>query len=394
MADETRSAGLAQPVLAGMVAAIVGFASTFAVVLAGLRAVGATPAEAASGLLALCVLMGVVAIVLGWRTRMPVTIAWSTPGAALLVSAGQIDGGFSAAVGAFMLCGALIVLCAFVRPLAAAIAAIPAPIAAAMLAGVLLPLCVKPVEAVADLPWLTAPVIVVWAVLMRFARAWAVPGALAAAIAAILIDRPVDLVGSLWPQVTLTSPSFTAGAVVGLSIPLFVVTMASQNLPGLAVMQSFGYRPPLRMALASTGAATVAGAPFGAHAINLAAITAALCAGPEAHPDPARRWVASASMGAFSIVLGLAAALATAFIAASPVLVIEAVAGLALLGALAGALAAAARDEELREAAIVTFVVAASGITVLGVSSAFWGLAAGLAFRLAVARPSRPSRSC
>jgi benzoate membrane transport protein len=376
--------GFAQPVLAGLVAAIVGFASTFAVVLAGLRAVGATREQAASGLLALCVLMGVVAIVFGWRTRMPVTIAWSTPGAALLVSAGHVDGGFAAAVGAFILCGALIVLCGFVRPLAAAIAAIPAPIAAAMLAGVLLPLCVKPVEAVADLPWLTAPVIVTWALLMRFARPWAVPGALVAAIVAILVDRPVHLAGSLLPQVTATAPTLTAGAVIGLAIPLFVVTMASQNLPGLAVMANYGYRPPLRPVLAGTGLATMAGAPFGAHAINLAAITAALCAGPDASPDPARRWVASSSMGAFSIVLGLAAPLATAFIAASPVVVIEAVAGLALLGALAASLSAAAADDELREAAIVTFVVAASGITVLSVSSAFWGLAAGLAYRFVV----------
>ncbi|MFL5843116.1 MAG: benzoate/H(+) symporter BenE family transporter [Solirubrobacteraceae bacterium] len=386
MADDTPTAGLAQPVLAGLVAAIVGFASTFAVVLAGLRAVGATPAQAASGLLALCVLMGLVAIGLGLRTRVPITVAWSTPGAALLVSAGHIDGGFAAAVGAFMLCGALIVLSGFVRPLAAAIAAIPAPIAAAMLAGVLLPLCVKPVEAVADLPWLAGPVVLTWAVLMRFARPWAVPGALAAAIVAILIDRPVHLAGSLLPQVTATSPSLSAGAVFGLAIPLFVVTMASQNLPGLAVMANFGYRPPLRPILTATGAATMAGAPFGAHAVNLAAITAALCAGPEAHPDPARRWVASVSNGAFYVALGVAAPLATAFIAASPVLVIEAVAGLALLGALAASLAAATAEEGLREAAIVTFVVAASGITVLSVSSAFWGLAAGLAFRFAVGR--------
>jgi benzoate membrane transport protein len=383
---------LAQPILAGVVAAVVGFASTFAVVLAGLRAVGATRAEAASGLLALCLLMGAVAIVLGWRTRMPVTVAWSTPGAALLVSAGHVDGGFAAAVGAFALCGLLIVLSGFVRPLSAAIAAIPAPIAAAMLAGVLLPLCIAPAEAVVELPWLTAPVIVAWAVLVRFARAWAVPGALAAAIVAILVDRPVHLAGSLLPQVATTVPSLTLGAVFGLAVPLFVVTMASQNLPGLAVMSTYGYRPPLRPLLASTGAATMIGAPFGAHAVNLAAITAALCAGPEAHPDPARRWIASVSNGAFYLVLGLAAPLATAFILASPIVVIEAVAGLALLGALAASLAAASGDEELRDAAIVTFVVSASGVTALGVSSAFWGLVAGLAFRLAARR--RPSTRC
>lgn len=374
-----------QPVLAGVVAAVVGFASTFAVVLAGLRAVGATAAEAASGLFALCVLMGAVSMVLGLRMRIPVTVAWSTPGAALLVSAGTVDGGFEAAVGAFILSGLLIVLSGFWAVLARAIAAIPAPVAAAMLAGVLLPLCVAPVRSLTELPGLTAPVIVVWAILFRFARAWAIPGALVAAIAAILVDRPIRLQGELLPTVAFVSPTLTVGAVVGIAIPLFVVTMASQNVPGITVLRTFGYDPPLRPLLVGTGAASVAGAPFGAHAINLAAITAALCAGPDAHPDPQRRWVASVTNGAAYVVLGLVAALATAFVTASPILLIEAVAGLALLGALGASLATATTERAYLDAAIVTFVVTASGIVALGISSAFWGLAAGLV--VAAARP-------
>lgn len=374
-----------RPVVAGLVAAIVGFASTFAVVLQGLRAVGATTGQAASGLVALCVAMGVTAIVIGFTTRIPVSIAWSTPGAALLVSAGSVDGGFRAAVGAFLLCAVLIAVSGFWSRLARAIAAIPPAIAAAMLAGVLLQLCVAPVRSMDQLPWLTAPVLATWLVLSRIARAWAVPAALVVAIVAILVDRPVHLgpAHDLLPHLSATTPTFTAGAIIGIAVPLFVVTMASQNVPGMTVLQSFGYRPRLRPLLLGTGAASAAGASFGAHAINLAAITAALCAGPEAGADPERRWIASVSAGFAYLVLGLVAAVATAFVAASPVVLIEAVAGLALLGALGSALAVAAADERLREPAVVTFAVSASGVVALGISSAFWGLLAGLTLAFA-----------
>lgn len=383
-----------EPITAGAVAAVVGFASTFAVVLQGLRAVGADRHQAASGLTALCITMGVTAIVVGLRTRMPVSIAWSTPGAALLVSAGQVDGGYRAALGAFLLTGVMIVLSGFWGLLGRLIAAIPPALAAAMLAGVLLPLCVAPVHSMDELPLLTAPVVATWLVLLRVARGWAVPGALVVAVVAILIDRPIHLgpASGLLPQLSASSPTLTAGAVIGLAIPLFVVTMASQNVTGMTVLQSFGYRPRLRPLLIGTGAATAVGAPFGAHAINLAAITAALCAGPEAGPDRDRRWIASVTAGFAYLVLGLTGGLATAFIAASPVVLIEAVAGLALLGALGASLATAASDESLREPAVVTFAVSASGVTALGISSAFWGLVAGLA--MAFLLPRRSLRPC
>jgi len=258
---------------------------------------------------------------------------------------------------------------------------IPSALASAMLAGVLLPVCLAPVRAVAELPWDVGPVIVVWALLMGFARRWALPGAVAAAAVVIAID-PGDTEGAtrLLPTLTFTMPALDAGALVSLALPLFIVTMASQNIPGVGVLASFGYRAPLRPSLVSTGAATVAGAPFGGHAINLAAIIAALAAGPDAHPDPGRRWIASVSIGVSYLVLGLTAGAATTLVTVAPPLLIEAVAGLALLGALGGALAAAAADAERREAAIVTFVVSASSITAAGISAPFWGLAAGLAY--------------
>jgi benzoate membrane transport protein len=389
-----RSPGVLQPVLAGLVMAIVGFASSFAVVLAGLRAVGADQSQAASGLLVLCVTVGLTAIGLGLRYRMPLSIAWSTPGAALLVSAGRHGGGYRDALGAFLITGLLIVLAGLSGRLGRALHAIPVPLAGAMLAGVLLPLCLAPVQAVARFPGEAVPVVVTWVVLNRLSRRWAVPAALAVSVVAITLSRPWTADGSrLWPTLTLQAPTFSAGALVGIAVPLFIVTMAAQNVPGMSVLAGYGYRPKLRPILASTGAATMIGAPFGGHAVNLAAITAALAAGPDAHPDPGRRWIASVTAGAGFIVLGLSAGLAVSLIASSPPLLIEAVAGLALLGALGSAVHAAVADPDQRDAAIITLVVAASGVAPLGIGAAFWGLVAGLSFRALHRTAAVPSQA-
>ncbi|MER5624668.1 benzoate/H(+) symporter BenE family transporter [Streptosporangium sp. NPDC002544] len=368
---------LLQPVLAGVVTAVVGFASSFAVVLAGLRAVGADQRQAASGLLALCVANGVVAIWLGVRQRLPITIAWSTPGAALLVSTGAVEGGFPVAVGAFAVSGLLLTAVGLFPVLGRWIASIPTPIAGAMLAGVLLDLCVAPVRALAEVPLMAGPAVLAWALLSRFARGWATPVALLVAVAAIALTGPGLGAVDVRPVVEVTVPSWSAQALVSVALPLFLVTMASQNVPGMAVLAGYGYRPPLRGILVSTGLASTLGAPLGGHAVNLAAISAALAAGPDADPDPARRWIASVSAGASMIVLGIGSGLATALVLLSPSSLIEAVAGLALLGAFASAVASAVADPEGREAAVVTFVVTASGLTILGVGAAFWGLVAG-----------------
>ncbi|MET8528352.1 benzoate/H(+) symporter BenE family transporter [Micromonospora sp. NPDC005172] len=389
--------GRAQPVLAGVVTALVGFASSFTVVLAGLRAVGASDAQAASGLLALCVTCGLAAAWLGWRHRIPMSVAWSTPGAALLVATGPPPGGWPVAVGAFLVSGLLIVAAGLFPPLSRAVAAIPKPVAGAMLAGVLLPLCTAPVRALVELPTVAGPVVAGWLLLHRFARRWAVPGALLVAVVAIALTAPpAGLSGAaLIPSVTLTVPAWNASALVGLALPLFLVTMAAQNVPGMAVLVGYGYRPPFGAALRATGLASLLAAPAGGHAVNLAAITAALAAGPDAHPDPERRWVASVTAGVGLALLGLGAGVATALVAVAPPILIEAVAGLALLGALATALAAAVTDPQTREAAVVTFVVTASGVTLIGVGGAFWGLVAGclmlLLFRRRPTRPVSPS---
>jgi benzoate membrane transport protein len=384
-----------QPVLAGVVTALVGFSSAFAVVLTGLRAAGADERQAASGLLVLCLASGLVALGLGLRHRIPISIAWSTPGAALLISTGPPAGGFAAAIGAFLLCGALVVVAGLVPAVGRLIALIPVPIASAMLAGVLVELCLAPVRALAEVPLLAAPVIAVWALVGRFARTWAVPAALVVAAVTIGLTGPGLGGVTLAPTLVWTTPTFDLATVVGVGIPLFLVTMASQNVPGAAVLAQYGYTAPMRPILATTGLATILSAPFGGHAVNLAAISAALAAGPDAHPDPRRRWLASVTAGVALAVLGLAAGLAAALLVLSPPVLIEAVAGLALLGALAGALSSAVSEPDRREAAAITFVVTAAGVGFLGIGAAFWGLLAGTGVSLLHRRrtPAEPVTS-
>lgn len=370
------------PVVTGIVVAVVGFSSSFVVVLAGLTAVGASPAEAASGLLALCVTQALGMVWLSVRHRTPVSLAWSTPGAALLITTGTVEGGWPAAVGAFTVTALLILLTALIPLLGDLIARIPVSLARAMLAGVLLPICLQPVLGVVDSPLLVGPVVLAWLVMHRISRRWAVPVSLAVALAVVLVEAGSAVDGSdLLPSLTWTTPTWTVAAVVSIAVPLYVVTMASQNVPGVAVMKSFDWTVPWRESMTVTGLGTLVGAPFGGHAINLAAITAAMSAGPMAGADRARRWIATISAAATYVALALAAAALAALVAAAPGDVIPAAAGLALIGTFGAALSGALADDGEREAAAVCFLVAASGVTVLGVGAAFWALVAGLVVR-------------
>jgi benzoate membrane transport protein len=382
--------GLHEPVLAGIVTALVGFTSSFAVVLAGLRATGATPEQAASGLLALTAVVGLGIVLLSLRFRIPVTLSWSTPGAALLAGASIPAGGWPAAVGAFLVTGVLIVLTGAVPWLGRLVARIPQHLAQAMLAGVLLPLCLAPFQSLGSIPLLVLPVIIVWLAASAVAPRWAVPLALAAALAVIalqlLLNGTVIEPSSLVPGLVVTLPAFDPAALIGIALPLYVVTMASQNLPGVAVLTSFGYRAPWRSALAVTGVGTAVVAPFGGHAVNLAALSAALSAGEGAGADRDRRWIAALTAGLSYLVLaGVSGALVVVVGAAPPGLV-EAVAGLALIGTMATAITASLSDPAGRMSGAVTFLLAASGLTVAGVGGAFWALVGGLVVRATLER--------
>jgi benzoate membrane transport protein len=365
-------------VTAGLVAAFVGYASSFAVILKGLTAVGASDAQAASGLMALSIAIGVVGIALSAWSRMPISAAWSTPGGALLAATGAAAGGFPAAVGAFLVAGALMAAAGLVRPFGRLVAAIPSALANAMLAGVLFGLCLAPIRGLIEAPLPTGLVVLTWLVVSRWKRLYATPAA--ALVAALMIGfngggAGLDL-AELTPRLAWTTPTFSLDAIVSLALPLFIVTMASQNLPGLAVLSAYGYRPEPAPLIVTTGAFTLLAAPFGGHAVNLSAITAALCASPDASPDPQKRWIAAASAGATCAIFGLLAGGVTHLVSGSPILV-EAVAGLALLNAFGAALHNALADASEREAALATFLVSASGVGFYGIGGAFWGLVVG-----------------
>ena len=363
---------------AALVAALVGIAGALAVVLAAAQAVGATPAQTTSWVTALCLSMALTSGYLSWRHRMPIITAWSTPGAAVIAAtAGAVQ--MDAAVGAFLLAGVLVVLTALVAPLDRAIRRIPMGVAAGMLAGVLVRFVLLMVEALPTAPLLVLPLLVVFLVARLKSPSAAM---LLVIVAGTVLAWGLGMVGQ-WPplelsSLTLVAPRFDVGALVGLGVPLFLVTMASQNLPGAAVLKASGYEPPFSSALLATGLASIVIALFGAHTINLAAITAAICTGPDAHPDPTKRWwTGIAYLFVYAGLAALGAALVGLF-AVLPAALVATIAGLGLIGSLTGALGTAVANEQERFAAVVTFVVTASGLAVAGIGSAFWGLVAGL----------------
>ncbi|MCK9551057.1 benzoate/H(+) symporter BenE family transporter [Aquamicrobium sp.] len=364
--------------VSAFVAAIVGFGGTLAIVIAAAVAVGATQLQTASWVTALCLAMAFETAWLSWRTKMPVITAWSTPGVALIAA----SSGFSMneAVGAFLIAGALLVATALFRPLTTLISRIPASVASGMLAGIVVTFATEAAKTVPLDPWLIVPLIAAFFVLRLVNPAISVLAVLIGGGAAAFLTGRVG--GLPTPEIsTLTWiwPEFSAGAVVGLAVPLYLVTMASQNLSGLAVLRASGYEPDPAPLIGVTGLFSVLTAPFGASTTNLAAISAAICTGPDVHPDPAERWKTGPFYALAYLIFALFGASLVAIFAVLPQSLIALVAGLALLGPLTNALSIALQKENERMAATVTFAVTASGLVLFGIGSAFWGLVAGLA---------------
>ena len=367
------------PILAGLTAAVVGCGGSIAIVLAATDALKATPGQTASWITALCFAMAATTALLSLWHRLPIITAWSTPGAALIAASGG-GVGMDAGVGAFIAAAALILLAAMVRPLTRLIETIPTPIAAAMLAGVLLRLVMAPFEAIPSAPLLIVPLMAMFLVVRLMAPSLAV---IAVLIAGTTLASTLGMMKPLPPlafaQLEWVTPVFDPAVVLGLGVPLFLVTMASQNLAGFAVLRASGYQEvPTRSILGVTGLASLLTAPFGAHTSNLAAISAAICTGPDAHPDPRQRWWAGPPYALAYLAFGLAGPSLVGLFAALPSALVQTVAGLALAGPMIAALGAAFGTSDDRFAPGLTFAVTASGVAMFGVGSAFWGLLAGL----------------
>ena len=373
--------------VAGFVAVLVGFTSSVALVFAAAQAVGATAAQTASWIGALGLGMGLSSLGLSLWTRRPVLTAWSTPGATLIAASQGVP--IEQATGAFIVCALLIVLAGYSGWFERVMDRIPMAIAAALLAGVLARFALDAVLAVRSAPLLVLAMAAAYLLGKRLWPRYAVPGVLLAGVAVAAAQGQLHFEGVAWGlvQPVWVSPSFSWQAMVGLALPLFVVTMASQNLPGVAAQRASGYSDiPVSPVVGATGLTTLLLAPWGAYALNLAAITAAICMGREAHEDPARRYTASAMAGVFYIAIGLAGGAVAGLLAAFPRELVVAVAGLALLGTIAGGLATALKDEGHRDAALLTFLVTLSGLSVAGIGSAFWGVVAGAVALVALRR--------
>lgn len=366
--------------VAGFVAVLVGFTSSVAIVFQAAQSFGATPAQITSWIWALGLGMGLCSLVPSLVLRKPVMVAWSTPGAAVLATAGAA-GSFSMgeAVGAFMVCSALVILVGATRALERVADRIPMEIASALLAGVLARFGIQAFAAAQTALPLVLLMVGTYLVARRMAARYAVVVTLVVGILWVLITG--QMAWSMEPvrlaMPVFVAPQWSVSAIVSLAIPLFVVTMASQNLPGMAVIRASGYELPVSRLITMTGWASLVLAPFGAFALNFSAITAAICMGPEAHEDRSKRYTAAASCGAIYILIGLFGALVTGLLTSFPKELVVAIAGIALLSTIGNGLASALRDERHREPALITFLVTLSGITLMDIGSAFWGVVAG-----------------
>lgn len=361
------------------VAAVVGFGGTIAVVLEAAERVGATAAETSSWVAAICLAQAFAGLILTLWHRIPIIIAWSTPGAAL-IAASEAGIGMANAAGAFLLAGALIVLTAFVRPLGRLIEKIPAPLASALLAGVLLKFVLAAFTSAQSLPALVLPILAVFLITRLLMPTLAAIVALIAGFGLALLlglAKPLAVTPAL-STIVLVTPAFDPTVLIGLALPLYLVTMASQNLPGFAVLRSQGYPVPATSILATTGIGSMLSAFIGGHTTNLGAIVAALTTGPDTHPDKDQRWPAGVVFALFFALFAATGGMLIQVLAAMPPELITAVAGLALIAPLMGAVTGAVAEEPLRFPALLTLAVTASGLSFFNIGAPFWGLLAGL----------------
>jgi len=370
---------LAHPLVAGLVSVIVNYGGTFILVFQAAKVAGLSPELTASWVWSISIGVVVTGIVLSWTAREPIITAWSTPAAAFLITA-LATTPYAEAIGAYLLSAAAFVALGLSGYFEKAIRLIPPGIAAGLLAGILLQFGIGAFGGMSIDPVLAGLLIMAYLVLKRFTARYAVVGILVLGLAFLLIEDRVDLSGlSLQLAAPVfTMPAFSLNATLSVALPLFLITLTGQYMPGMLVLRNDGFKTSANPIVTVTGLGSLLMAPFGSHAFNIAAITAAICTGREAHEDPSRRWIAGIAAGVFYILVGVFGVTLAALFMAFPATFITTLAGLALLGAIGGSLAGAMADAQAREASLITFLAAAANISLLGIGGAFWGLVIGL----------------
>jgi len=371
--------GLRAPIVAGAVASITGTAATTAIFLSAFSAIGATKEQTISMVAIMLVFYGTLSMVLSWIFKMPLSVVWSTPGAALIAGSSLAGVGFNNVMGGILIAGVLLAITGLWPLLGRVVSAIPKSIASAMLAGVIFHFCVAPFAASSKFPLLVLPVIAVWLILYWLAPLWASPVAIILAFTLIGFDRGLQVTASDWViSLNLVQPSFSIASVFSIALPLYLVAMASQNIPGIAIMKTYGYEVPFRASLVTTGLGTVVASFFGGFVMNLAAITAALNANEQAHKDPSKRWIASVSGGVVYWIFAAFTGIAVAFVYQTPSDLLLAASGLALLPTIVNAFANMVEQPTERIPAVIAFLVASSEVMFFSVAAAFWAILLGL----------------
>lgn len=370
---------LVHPVVAGLISVIVNYGGTFILVFQAAKVAGLSPELTASWVWSISISVGVTGLILSWATREPIITAWSTPAAAFLVTA-LATTSYPEAIGAYLISAAAFVALGLSGWFERVIRLIPPGVAAGLLAGILLQFGVKAFGGMSIDPGLAGLLIVAYVLLKRLTARYAVVGILALGLAYLLIQDRVDLSGlSLTLAAPVfTMPAFSLNALLSVALPLFLITLTGQYMPGMLVLRNDGFKTSANPIVTLTGLGSLVMAPFGSHAFNVAAITAAICTGREAHEDPSRRWIAGVAAGLFYILIGVFGVTLAAVFMALPATFITTLAGLALLGTIGGSLASAMADPKSREASLITFLAAAANITLFGIGGAFWGLVIGL----------------
>ncbi|MBR7654442.1 benzoate/H(+) symporter BenE family transporter [Brucella oryzae] len=370
---------LTHPIVAGLISVIVNYGGTFILVFQAARVAGLSPELTASWVWSVSIGVGVTGLVLSWRYREPIITAWSTPAAAFLVTA-LATTPYAEAIGAYIISAAAFVLLGLSGYFERVIRLIPPGIASGLLAGILLQFGIGAFGGASVDPVLVGLLIVAYVVLKRFSARYAVVGILVIGLAFLLMQDRVDLSGLQLKLATpiFTMPEFSMNAILSIALPLFLITLTGQYMPGMLVLRNDGFKTSANPIVTVTGLGSLLMAPFGSHAFNVAAITAAIATGREAHEDPSKRWIAGVAAGTFYVLIGVFGVTLAAVFMAFPTTFITTLAGLALLGTIGSSLAGAMAEPASREAALITFLASAANINMLGIGGAFWGLVIGM----------------
>ncbi|MEJ5021224.1 benzoate/H(+) symporter BenE family transporter [Ochrobactrum vermis] len=377
--SQIRMSDLTHPIVAGLISVIVNYGGTFILVFQAAKVAGLSPALTASWVWSVSIGVGLSGLYLSWRYREPIITAWSTPAAAFLVTA-LATTSYAEAIGAYMISALAFVILGVSGYFEKVIRLIPPGIASGLLAGILLQFGIGAFGGTTVDPVLVGLLIVAYVVLKRLYARYAVVGILVLGLAFLLLQNRVDLTGLRleFAAPVFTMPEFSLNALLSVALPLFLITLTGQYMPGMLVLRNDGFKTSANPIVTVTGLGSLIMAPFGSHAFNIAAITAAIATGPEAHEEASKRWIAGIAAGVFYVLVGVFGVTLAAVFMAFPASFITTLAGLALLGTIGGSLAGAVSDPAHREAALITFLASAANINLFGIGGAFWGLIIGL----------------